>query len=223
MGINHWPKSDRPREKLLKNGAASLTDSELLAIFLRTGIRGSSAVDLARTMLEQAGDLRSLLDIESEQLKKYRGLGIAKWSQLHAAIELGRRYLASQLKSQISIQSTETAQNFLISQLRHLRQEVFACMFLTTKHQLIVYEEMFQGTIDSAAVYPREIVKRALDLHAAAVILAHNHPSGNSEPSMADRAITHTIQSALATVDIRVLDHIVIGETICSFADRGWL
>lgn len=224
MGISNWPAAERPREKLLSAGAATLSDAELLAIFLRTGTRGSTAVDLGRALLQQAGCLRQLLDLPPSRLRRMPGLGNARLAQLLAALELGRRYLAAELTRDQGLTRPEDAGRFLLSALRHRRQEIFACLFLDNKHRLLAFEELFSGTIDGAAVYPREVVRRALEHNAAALILAHNHPSGVAEPSDADRTITQRLVKSLALVDVRVLDHLVIGDGgWVSLAQRGWL
>ena len=222
MGITDWPEAERPREKLLGQGAEALSDAELLAIFLRTGVRGQTAVDLARGLLQKFGGLRPLLEADNKAFSAQHGLGPAKYVQLQAVLEMSRRHLRARLMRGDALTGPEDTRRYLISRLRHLEHEVFACLFLDNRHQVIAFEEMFRGTIDCASVYPREVVRRALDLNAAAVILAHNHPSGVAEPSRADEAMTDRLEQALATVDIRVLDHFVIGEgRPVSFAERG--
>jgi DNA repair protein RadC len=202
MTIKDWPPGERPREKLLSQGAHALSDAELLAIFLRTGVRGASAVDLARDLLTTFGGLRPLLDANAEVFLAQRGAGVAKFVQLHSALELGRRYLKARM--------------------RHYDREVFACLFLDNRHRVTGFEELFFGTIDTASVHPREVVKAALRHRAAAIILAHNHPSGVAEPSRADELITRRLKEALALVDIRVLDHFVVGDgDPVSLAERG--
>lgn len=224
MPIHAWPVSERPREKLLGKGPRVLSDAELLAIFLRNGNRGGTAVDLGRCLLERAGGLRPLLDTPLPRLRAMDGLGDARAAQLVAALELGQRYLAAELTREQGLNSPEDAGRFLTAALRPHRQEVFACLFLDNRNRLLAFEELFRGTIHGAAVYPREVVRRSLDLNAAALILAHNHPSGVAEPSAADRAITRRLVDALALVDVRVLDHLVIGEGgWVSLAQRGWL
>jgi DNA repair protein RadC len=224
VAITDWPKAERPREKLLSQGPSSLSDAELLAIFLRTGIKGVSAVDLARDLLSRFGGLRELLESTQPQFCQAPGLGDAKFAQLQAVLEMARRHLSATLERTDVMNSPEAVRQYLRAKLRHETQEVFACLFLDNQHRVIRYEAMFTGTINAAAVYPREIVKRALVLNAAALILSHNHPSGVAEPSRADRNITERIQSALALVDIRVLDHLVVGDAdVVSFAERGWI
>lgn len=224
MSIKDWPACDRPREKLLNLGAQALSDAELLAIFLRTGCAGKSAVDLARDLLLQFGSLRTLLEAPQASFVASRGLGPAKYSQLQAVLEMAKRHLAEQLPRNTSLTSSDAVRQFLTAQLRHLTYEVFSALFLDSQHRLLRYEELFNGTIDSAQVYPREVVKKVLAYNAAAVIFAHNHPSGLAEPSNADRHITRRLTDALALVDVRVLDHMVVGDgEIVSFAERGLL
>lgn len=212
MPITDWPIEERPREKLLTRGAAALSDAELLAIFLRTGIPGHTAVDLARSLLNEFGGLRRLLAAEQKRFCDGKGLGIAKYAQLQAVLEMSRRHLQEQMRQNDALTSPAATRRYLQSKLRHLPYEVFACLFLDNRHRVICFEELFRGTIDGASVYPREVVKRALEHNAAALILAHNHPSGVAEPSQADRQITAHLKQSLALVDIRVIDHIVVGE-----------
>ncbi|WP_415242145.1 RadC family protein [Zhongshania sp.] len=222
MAITDWPADERPREKLLQRGAAALADAELLAIFLRTGVSGKSAVDLARDLLQEHGGLSALLAASREQFCASHGLGDAKFVQLQAVVEMSRRYLAEALQQRQVFSSAASTRQFLLAQLRQEVREVFAVMYLDNQHQLIRYEPLFYGTIDGAAVYPREIARRALELHAAALIVAHNHPSGIAEPSDADIRITRRIRDALALLDIRLLDHCVVaGPEVISLAERG--
>lgn len=224
MGINHWPEGERPREKLLTLGAQALSDAELLAIFLRVGVKGRSAVDLARDLLSRFGGLRPLLEANQSAFCQAHGLGAAKFAQLQATLELSRRHLAAQLARGNALTSPALVRHYLRSQLRHLGHEEFAVLFLDTQHRIIRYEALFRGTLDSASVYPRDVAKRALELNAGAVILAHNHPSGVAEPSDADRRITERLSQALGLFDVRVLDHFVVGDAdVISFAERGWL
>lgn len=224
MKITDWPLDERPREKLLKLGADSLSDAELLAIFLRTGIQGASAVDLARNLLQQFGSLRGLMSANQTDFCKVKGLGQAKYAQLHATVELSKRFFAEKLDKVNALNSVDQTRDFLLAKLRDQQQEVFAMLLLDSQHRLIKYRPMFYGTIDSASVYPRVIVKQALEDNAAAVILAHNHPSGVAEPSQADQHITRRIIDAMSLVDIKVLDHFVIGDGVAvSFAQRGLL
>lgn len=224
MPITDWPREERPREKLLARGAASLSDAELLAIFLRTGVRGQSAVDLARTLLGRFDGLRGLLRASRSSFCAEKGLGAAKYAQLQACVEMTRRFLAAELKAGQALSSPAGARDYLVAHLRDLDHEVFGALFLDNQHQVLGFEALARGTLDAATVYPREVVKAALRHNAAAVIFAHNHPSGIAEPSAADRHLTDRLKGALSQVDIRVLDHFVIGEgRPASFAERGWL
>jgi DNA repair protein RadC len=224
MSIQDWPVTERPREKLLQQGPATLSDAELLAIFIGSGTRGTSAVDVARQLLAACGGLRPLLELERSQLCAARGLGNARYVQLQAALELGRRYLEANLKREAALTSPDRTRAFLKARLRHQPHEVFACLFLDNRHRVISFEELFTGTIDGASVHPREVVRRTLRHNAAAVIFAHNHPSGIAEPSHADRAITSRLRDALNLIDVRVLDHFVVGDAeVVSFAERGLL
>lgn len=224
MPITDWPINERPRERLLKQGAHSLTDAELLAIFLRTGVPGKTAVDLARELLQESGGLRQLLALEQKGFCAKPGLGEAKYAQLQAVLEMGRRHLFQHLEQGEELSSPGVVRHYLTARLRHQDRELFCCLYLDNRHRVIRCEDLFQGTIDGASVYPREVVKRALALNAAAVIFAHNHPSGVAEPSSADQRLTQRLQRALELVDIRVLDHMVVGETeVVSFAERGLL
>ncbi len=222
MAITDWPMEERPREKLLLKGAAALSDAELLAIFLRTGTRGKTAVDLARDLLNRFGSLRSLLEANLKEFCEGEGLGEAKFAQLQATTEMARRHLLEKLRRDDVMENPDDTRRYLQSRLRDYPHEVFACLFLDNRHRVIVFEELFQGTINGASVHPREVVKKALGHNAASVILAHNHPSGVAEPSDADRNITQQLTKALALVDIRVLDHLVIGDGVTvSLAERG--
>ena len=224
MAIKDWPADERPREKLLQRGPSTLSDAELLAIFLRTGVKGKSAVDLARELLEEFGGLRPLLEAHRTRFCLGHGLGNAKYAQLQATLEMGRRHLMEELQKGTLLNNPETTARYLTAQLRHHQQEVFACLFLDNQHRVLEYEELFFGTINTASVYPREVVKRALHHNSAALILAHNHPSGIAEPSQADHQITQQLKNALALVDIRVIDHIIIGDgEVTSLASRGVL
>ncbi|MGH8455067.1 MAG: RadC family protein [Nevskiales bacterium] len=223
-GIRAWPESERPRERLLAQGAAALSDAELVAIFLRTGLPGKSAVDLARELLTRFGGLRGLLDTEPATLCGCRGLGPAKYAQLQAGLEMARRHLAEQLARGDVLSDPDATRRFLQLRLRHQPHEIFACLYLDNQHRVLDFEELFRGTLDGASVYPREVVKAALRRNAAALIFAHNHPSGIAEPSAADRSLTRRLREALALVDIRVLDHLVVGDgAVVSLAERGWL
>ncbi|MEQ8799770.1 MAG: DNA repair protein RadC [Salinisphaeraceae bacterium] len=224
MPITDWPVDERPREKLLDRGAGALTDAELLAIFLRTGVSGMSAVSLARELLDDYGGLAPLLAADRDEFCQGHGLGTAKFVQLQAVVEMARRYLGERLDRSEPLTDPAATRDYLTARLARQPHEVFAALFLDTRHRVLAYEELFRGTIDGAAVYPREVVKAALRHNAAAAIFAHNHPSGIAEPSEADRSLTRRLSDALALVDIRTLDHFVIGagETV-SFAERGWL
>lgn len=224
MGIRDWPAADRPREKLLRKGPQSLSEAELLAIFLRTGMRGKSAVDLAREMLKEFGSLRSLLGADEKDLCALPGMGPAKYAQLQAALEMARRHLGESLERGKPLTDPAATRKYLTARFRDTPYEVFACLHLDNRHRVIAFEELFRGTIDGASVHPREVVRQALRHNAAALIFAHNHPSGVAEPSDADRRLTTRLKDALALVDVRVLDHFVVGDgEVASFAERGWL
>jgi len=221
MAILDWPAEERPREKLLNRGVDALSDAELLAIFLRTGVRGKSAVDLARDLLESSEGLRGLLDLSKDSFCAHKGLGEAKYVQLQAVLEMSRRHLHEKLQRGESFTSPKLTSHYLQQRLRDYPYEVFACLFLDNRNRLIAFEELFRGTIDGATVHAREVVRKALQHNAAAVILAHNHPSGVAEPSDADTQITLHLKEALSLVDVRVLDHIVVGDETVSMAERG--
>lgn len=224
MAITDWPAGERPREKLLGRGPAALSDAELLAIFLRTGAAGRSAVDLARELLDAFGGLRPLLAADAEDFCRRPGLGPAKYAQLRAVLEMGRRHLDEELLRGEPLTSVAATRRYLQACLRDRPYEVFACLFLDNRHRVLAFDELFRGTIDGASVYPREVVKAALGRNAAAVILAHNHPSGVAEPSRADTRLTERLCDALDLVDIRVLDHLIVGDgEPVSFAERGLL
>jgi len=224
MPITHWPLQERPRERLLKLGATALSNTELLAIFLRVGIPGKTALDIARDLLNNFGGLRPLMDASEVDICQHAGLGSAKYAQLQAALELGRRYLDERLQKGEVLSNPNHTKRFLISKMRHHKREVFACLFLDIKNQLLAYEELFYGSIHGANVHPREVVKRALQLNASAVIVAHNHPSGATKPSADDKYITEQLVLALALVEIRVLDHMIVGDGgVASFAELGLL
>ncbi len=220
MSIRDWPDGERPREKLRAKGSGSLSDAELLAVFIGSGRRGISAVDVGRDLLTRSGGLKPLL----QSAQRNSGLGPVAWCRVQAALEIGRRYLDSELRETESLTDPAASARFLKSRLAAYPYEVFACLFLDNRHRVIAFEELFRGTIDGASVHPREVVRQCLEHNAAAVIFAHNHPSGVSEPSAADRAITLRLRDALALVDIRVLDHFVIGSgDPTSLARRGWI
>lgn len=224
MHIRDWPVAERPRERLLARGAGVLSDAELLAIFLGSGLRGRDAIATARDLLQAHGPLRALLERPPAQLATLPGLGPARACLLAAALELGHRFLAADLERGALLTDPHAAGRYFAQRLRGRPHEVFAVLFLDTRHRAIAFEELFRGTIDGAQVHPREIVQRALARNAAAVIVGHNHPSGNPEPSAADRAITTRLKEALALVEVRLLDHLVVGDgTPVSMAARGWL
>ena len=224
MPITDWPEAERPREKLLARGAGALSDAELLAIFLRTGVPGKTAVDLARELLDGFGGLRGLLAADLQRFCEGPGLGPAKFVQLQAVVEMSRRFLGEAIERQDVLSSPDATRTYLRARLRDYPHEVFACLFLDNRHRVIAYEELFRGTIDGASVHPREVLRRALAHNAAAVILAHNHPSGVAEPSQSDTAITNRLREALGLIDVRVLDHVIVGDgEPLSFAERGLL
>lgn len=224
MSIVDWPAGERPREKLLARGAAALSDAELLAIFLRTGVVGKSAVDLARESLQRFGSLTGLFAATEGEFCGLHGMGQAKFVQLQAVLEMTRRALAEELVSGDALNSPQAVRDYLRLLLGGREQEVFMVLFLDAQHRVIAAEELFRGTLTQTSVYPREVVKRALHHNAAATILAHNHPSGVSEPSQSDRMLTDALKQALALVEVRVLDHfIVAGRAGLSFAERGLL
>lgn len=221
MAITDWPAEERPREKLLLKGAPSLSDAELLAIFLRTGLPGISAVDLSRQLLTEFGSLRAILTASQSEFCRHKGLGNAKFTQLQAVMEMANRHYSETLKRKDCLTNPADTMAYLHSRLRDRQHEVFACVMLDNRNRVIAFREMFRGTIDGASVYPREVVKQALADNAAGVILAHNHPSGIAEPSQADIQITERLKKALALVDIRVLDHVIIGDETLCFSERG--
>ena len=224
MSIRDWPAAERPREKLLEHGASSLSDAELLAIFLRTGVSGKSAVDLARHLLAEFGSLRALLEADLAGFCRQLGLGPAKFSQLQAVLEMSRRHLAERLRRDSALESPQAVRDYLKSLLRHELHEVFGCLFMDSKHRMLAFEVLFRGSIDSASVYPRQVVKRALAHNAAAVILCHNHPSGITEPSQADRTLTKRLTEALDLIEVRVLDHFIVGDgEPLSMVEHGWM
>lgn len=218
------PAAMRPREKLLNQGPAALADAELLALLLRTGMKGLGVLQLAEKVLTDLGGLSGLLAAQPAQLRQVRGLGPAKQAELLAVMEMARRSLSGELKAQPVFSSPQRVKDYLQLQLGHLPHEVFAVLFLDAQHRLIACEELFRGTLTQTSVYPREVVKRALTHNAASVILAHNHPSGALEPSRADELLTQTLRSSLNLIDIRVLDHMVVGRCgALSFSERGLL
>jgi DNA repair protein RadC len=224
MPLDQLPPDARPREKLLARGPAALADAELLALLLRTGIKGVSVLQLAQQLLDQFGGWPGLLQADMADLAKVKGLGPAKRAEIAAVLEIARRSLHKELAQRPVFNAPESVKLYVRLQLGSLAHEVFAVLFLNAQHQLIVLEEMFRGTLTQTSVYPREVVRRALDLNASAVILAHNHPSGVAEPSPADELLTEHLRNALALVDVRVLDHLVVGASeVVSLAERGRL
>jgi len=222
MSIKDWPLDERPREKLLARGASALTDAELLAVLLRFGTARRTALDNARDILQCYGSLRKLIASDRERFCAQPGLGLARFAELQAALEIARRQYAEDLRSGPVLTAPRTTRDFLFAHIRDLEHEVFCCLYLDNRHRLLHFAQLFRGTIDGASVHPREIVKQALRFNSAAVIVAHNHPSGIAEPSQADELITHRIRDALALVDIRLLDHIVVGDGVAvSLAERG--
>jgi DNA repair protein RadC len=224
MGINNWPEGERPREKLIQRGAVALSDAELLAIFLRTGVVGKSAVDLARDLLTRFGTLTLLFAASQDEFCMIYGMGQAKYAQLQAVLEMSRRALQEVMRMGDALSSPGAVRDYLRLLLNGREQEVFIVVFLTSQNRVVASEEMFHGTLTQTSVYPREVVKRALYHNAAGVIFAHNHPSGVAEPSQSDRLLTGTLKQALALVDVHVLDHFIVAGSGClSFAERGIL
>ncbi|GIU03596.1 RadC family protein [Shewanella morhuae] len=224
MGIKDWPEGEGPRDKLLQKGAAQLSDAELLAVLLRNGLAGLNAVDLARSLIREFGGLRNLLCASRNQVCRLPGVGPVKYAQLQAAAELARRVAQENLQRGQILTNPDLTRDYLMRQLADRPYEVFAVLLLDSQHRVIQFVELFRGTIDSASVYPREVVSLVLEKKAAAVIVCHNHPSGIAEPSQADRRITERLKNALATIDVSLLDHMVVGDQeIVSFAERGWI
>ena len=222
LPLQLWNDAERPREKLLRLGADSLSEAELLAILLQTGTAGRSALDVARALLGEFRSLRGLFTADRHRVCRTHGLGDAKYALLQASLELSRRHYAELMRTGPPLANPMATRDYLRAQLRDRDHEVFCCLFLDNRHRVLAFDEVFRGTIDGASVHPRDVVKLALARNAAAVILAHNHPSGVAEPSQADEMITGRLRDALALVDIRVLDHIVVGDAVCvSFAERG--
>lgn len=225
MAITDWPEDERPRERLLTRGAATLSDAELLAIFLRVGVRGKSAVDLARDLIGHFGSLNRLFSANETEFSAIPGMGSAKYAQLQAVLEMARRALGETMKERSAFASPTAVRDYLRLHLAGLAHEVFFALWLDAQHRLLAAEELFKGTLTQTSVYPREVVKKALAHNAAAVVFAHNHPSGVAEPSSADEALTRNLKQSLALVDVRVLDHFVVaGPSLpLSFAERGLL
>lgn len=221
MAITNWPVSERPREKLIQKGVTALSDTELLAIFLRTGITGKSAVDLARELLSHFGSLTKVFAASQASFCQIPGMGIAKYTQLQAVLEMARRALSEELKNENAMNSPELVRNFLRLTLANKQHEVFIGIFLDARNHTIATEELFSGTLTQTSVYPREVIKRVLHHNAAAMIFAHNHPSGVAEPSHADKILTQSLKQALAMIDVKVLDHFIVGNgTAMSFAEH---
>lgn len=224
MNIREWPVQDRPREKLLQRGAAVLSDAELLAVLLGSGVAGRNVLDVARGLLVRFGGLRPFLEADRRTVLREPGMGEVKYAQLQALLEIGRRYLDEGITRAAALEDPQAVRRYLKAMLRHEPSEVFGCLFLDTKHRPLAFEVLFRGTIDRASVYPREVVRRALMHNAAALILCHNHPSGNSEPSKEDVHLTLSLKRGLALIDVRVLDHIIIGDgEPLSMAEHGWV
>ena len=224
MAINHWPEKERPREKLLDKGAGNLSDAELLAIFIHTGTANKSAVDIGRNLLKEYDGIRNILNAERQSLCRHAGLGPVKFALLQASLELGKRYYSEKLFRGHPLSSPQDVADHLKHQLRDQQREVFAILLLDNRHRVIRYEELFYGTLNGASVHPRELVKKVLSHNAAAVIIAHNHPSGVAEPSQSDLNITKRIKRALDLVDVKLLDHLIIGDgEFVSLSDRGLL
>jgi DNA repair protein RadC len=224
LTIRNWPKSERPREKLLERGPQALSDAELLALLLGSGVKGHSAVDVARSLISDFGSLRELLSADRPRWKGKAGIGPARFATVKASIELARRHLSEPLRSSSALTAPDSTRRFLLAQLRDRPYEVFCCLFLDNRHRLIAFEEVFRGTIDGASVHPREVVRQTLLHNAASVIIAHNHPSGVADPSQADEGVTRRLRQALALVDVRLLDHLIVGDGRCfSFAEHGLL
>jgi DNA repair protein RadC len=222
MVLKDIPADARPREKLLAQGAAALADAELIALLLRTGLQGVPVLTLAQQMLDRFGGLAGLLNADAELLKQIKGLGPAKRAEMSAVLELARRAVCQRLMDRPVFETPAQVKHYVQLQLSAYAHEVFAVLFLDAQHHLLHFEEMFRGSLTQTSVYPREVVKRALEINAAALIFAHNHPSGVAEPSRADEQLTQTLKNALALVDVRVLDHLVVGcGTVISFAERG--
>jgi DNA repair protein RadC len=224
LTIREWPESERPREKLLERGAQALSDAELLALLLGSGIKGRSAVDVARSLIADFGSLRELLSADRPRWEGKLGIGPARYATLMASIELARRHFREPLRSSSALSAPDFTRRFLLAQLRDRPYEVFCCLFLDNRHRLIAFEELFRGTIDGASVHPREVVRQALLRNAASVIIAHNHPSGVVDPSQADEGVTRRVRQALSLVDVRLLDHLIVGDGRCySFSEHGLL
>jgi len=222
MSICNWPKTERPRERLIERGPDALSDGELLAVFIGCGTRGRSAVDLARSLIHEFGSLRDFLTAEPSRCLGQLGIGPARYASMQAALELARRHYGHAVRSDSSVENPTEMRSFVLTQLRDKPYEVFCVLHLDVHYRLMAFQELFRGSTDSAGIYPREVVREVMIRNAFAVILAHNHPSGTAEPSQADRLVTRRIRDALALIEVKVLDHLVVGDTrVVSFADRG--
>ena len=219
--IQILPVESRPCEKLISLGASTLSDAELLAIILRTGTKGKNVIHLAQHLIDQFGGLSGLLNCEFNDIRQVHGLGSAKFCQISAIKEISKRSLHSELKSKSLLDSSEQASQFLLAAMGDYKKEVFACLLLDTQNKLLRYEELFSGSISGASIYPREVVKLVLNTNSSAVIFAHNHPSGDTKPSEADKQITRQLKKALSLIDVRVLDHIIVGNGTVSMAELG--
>ena len=223
LTIRHWPESERPREKLIKRGAHALSDAELLALLLGSGIPGCSAVAMARSLLKDFGGLRDLLNARLPRWRR-KGIGQARYAAVQAAVELAKRHLHEQMRIGSPLTTSQATHRYLQAQLRDRPYEVFCCIYLDNRHRLIAFEELFRGTVDCAQVHPREVLRQALLHNASALIVAHNHPSGVLEPSPADDFITRRLKDLLALMDVRIVDHVIVGDSRCySFAEHGLL
>ncbi|MDB6089557.1 MAG: repair protein RadC [Gammaproteobacteria bacterium] len=224
LTIPEWPRSERPREKLLDRGADALSDAELLAVLLGSGTRGRTAVELARAHIAAFGSLRELLSAERPRWSGKQGVGPARYATLQAALELARRHLRETMRIGLTLAAPDATRKFLVAQLRDRPYEVFCCLYLDSRHRLIAFEELFRGTTDGASVHIKEVMRQTLLHNASALILAHNHPSGVMEPSAADEVVTRRLKEALSLVDVRVLDHLIVGDGGCfSFLEHGLL
>lgn len=220
--IKTWPKNERPREKLLKYGAEHLTDAELLAIFLRTGVKGKTAVDLGRDLLLVFGGLKQLFEVDLTKFCQQRGLGVAKYAQLQAVLELSRRYLCEKVQSHPVLSGSEDVREYLLAKLSHLKREVFMGIFLDSKNRIITFQELFKGSIDYVNIYPRELIAMVLGFHATSMIVAHNHPSGDPKPSHEDIQLTKSLQNALSFIEVKLLDHLIVGASkVVSLKELG--
>ncbi len=224
MAISDWPVNERPREKLIAKGPGHLSDAELLAIFLRVGTKGKSALDLARELIQHYGCLKALLSARQADFCSFPGMGPAKFVQLQASLEMSKRFFQDEMREQNPLTSPHATKQFLRHALAGKKQEVFACLYLDNQHQILAFEELFQGTLNAASVYPREVVRHVLEKGAAALIICHNHPSGSPIASDADIQLTKRLVAALDLIDVRILDHLIVaGNTIVSFAEQGLL